>query len=307
MVARPLAAQDELHLGELYRAVLAASPRIAAADARAGAAAARVASTRRPPDPELQFGAMGRSLPGLGYSDPLGMDQLQLMQMVPFPGKLGAAGQAAQARAEAARAEALDVAWGVRARAAERFYALYRIGAQLAVARETRRLLEDITRTAAAMYGVGEGRQTDLLRAQVELARMDEEIIRLEAERTAEAAGLNALLARGPAAPMGEPVLPAFPDTLPALDSLLAEAASRRPMVQADAAEVRAADADARRARRELWPDLQLGVQYAWRPMPGGGSDRMGSLMVGVTLPVFAGSRQLAMRRETEAMAAMAR
>jgi cobalt-zinc-cadmium efflux system outer membrane protein len=46
-------------------------------------------------------------------------------------------------------------------------------------------------------------------------------------------------------------------------------------------------------------------VQYGWRPMDGG-TDHMISLMLGLNLPVFAGSRQLAMRQEAAAMRQMA-
>ena len=306
-IAPSLAAQAPLRLGDLYGALPSASPRIAAASARARAAAARVAPTRTLPDPQLQLGLMNRELPGLGLSDPLGMDQIQLMQMIPTAGKLGLAGRAAADRATAEEARANEVGWEVRVRAAMGFYDLYQMDKSILVARETYRLLQDLAKVAETMYGVGEGRQADVLRAQVEIARMHEEIIRMEAERTAALARVNALLARGPESALGLPVLPVFPDTLASLDSLVAEAGVRRPMVQAGEAEVRAADATARGARREIWPDLQVGVQYGQRPMAGGGTDRMVSLMLGVTLPVFAGSRQFAMRRETEAMQAMAR
>ena len=46
-------------------------------------------------------------------------------------------------------------------------------------------------------------------------------------------------------------------------------------------------------------------MTYGWRPM-GDGTDHMASLMVGVRLPIWAGSRQLAMRQETRAMREMA-
>ena len=173
-----------LRLGQIYRAVEAANPRIAAAGALARAADARIAPARRPPDPQLQFGLMNRSLPGFGLADPLGMNQVQLMQMVPFPGKLRMAGQAASARAEAARARALDVSWDARARTAMAFYELYQMDRSLQVAEETLRILQDLAVTARTMYGVGEGRQPDVLRAQVEIARMSEDIIRMQTERT---------------------------------------------------------------------------------------------------------------------------
>lgn len=301
----PVTGAVPLRLGQMYRAVEAANPRIAAAGALARAADARIAPARRPPDPQLQLGLMNRSLPGFGLADPLGMNQVQLMQMVPFPGKLRMAGQVASARAEAERARAFDVSWDARARAAMAFYELYQMDRSLQVAEETLRILRDLAVTAGTMYGVGEGRQPDVLRAQVEIARMNEDIIRMQTERISAAARLNALLLLDPSAPVGSPVPPAFPDTLPPLDSLIAEAERNRPMVRAGEAEVRAAEAGVRLARREIWPDLQVGVQYGQRPMDGG-TDRMVSLMLGVNLPIFAGSRQLAMRREALAMRQMA-
>jgi cobalt-zinc-cadmium efflux system outer membrane protein len=294
-----------LSLAQVYRAADSASPRVAAAGALARAADARIAPARRPPDPQLQLGLMNRNLPGLGISDPLGMNTVQLMQMMPFPGKLRMAGRIASARAEAETSRAADVAWDVRAKAAMAYYEIYRMDRSLEVAEGTLRIVRDLAVTARTMYGVGEGRQPDVLRAQVEIARMTEDITRMQAERVSAAARLNALLAVDPAAPVGSPVRPPFPDSLPPLDSLVAEAEAHRPMVLAGQAEVRAAEAGVRLARREIWPDLQLGVQYGQRPM-GDGTDRMISLMLGFNLPIFAGSRQLAMRREATAMRQMA-
>jgi outer membrane protein, heavy metal efflux system len=294
-----------LRLGEIYRALDSANPRIAAAGALARATEARIAPARRPPDPQLQFGLMNRSLPGFGLSDPLGMNQLQLMQMIPFPGKLGLAARVASERAEAERARSRDAAWDTRAQAAMAFYELYQMNRSLEVANQTFRILQDLVSTVQTMYGVGESRQADVLRAQVELARMTEDITRMETERVSAAARLNALLVLAPTAPVGSPVRPSFPDTLPPLDSLITEAERQRPMVLAAEAEVRAAQASERSSRREIWPDFQIGVQYGWRPMDGG-TDHMISLMLGLNLPVFAGSRQLAMRQEAAAMRQMA-
>lgn len=309
VAAPPLAAQNSVRssvtLDSIYRLVRTASPRIAAANALTAAAEARIAPARRPPDPQLQFGLMNRSLPGFGLSDPLGMNQIQVMQMVPFPGKLGLAGRVAAERAEGQRARSADVAWDTRARAAMEFYEIYRMDRSIEVADETLRLLRDLGETARTMYGVGQGRQADVLRAQVEIARMDEELTRMRTERVAAAARLNALLDRGDR-PVASVVLPEFPESLPPLGALVAEAQANRPMVRAGEADVRSADAGVRLARREIWPDLTFGAQYGQRPMPEGGTDHMLSLMLGVTVPVFAGSRQLAMRREAEAMRLMA-
>ncbi len=303
-----LAAQDQapLTIAELYRAVDATNPSLRAAGASARASLARVPGARRLPDPQLEFQLMNRDLPGFELNDPLGMTQLQVMQMVPLPGKLGLAGDVAQARADAEGIRVADVAWEQRARAAMAFYDLYRAGAVLDVSRGTLRLLEDLSTVVTRMYAVGEARQADVLRAQLEIGRMSAEIEQMEAMRSAMRARLNAVLDRGPDAPVGTPVLPELPDsTLPG-DSLLARALAHRPMLRAGERDLQAAGEAERLAHREIWPDLTIGAIYGQRPMDGGGTERMLSLMFGVNVPLWAGSRQLQMRDEAAAMREMA-
>ena len=100
-------------------------------------------------------------------------------------------------------------------------------------------------------------------------------------------------------------MLPHFPDELPTRGALDTLAATGRPMIRAGLDEVRAAEASQRLARKEIWPDVQVGVQYAQRAGEMG-KERMGSLMLGATLPVFARDRQLRMREEAAAMTRMA-
>jgi len=154
------------------------------------------------------------------------------------------------------------------------------------------------------MYEVGEGNQADVLRAQVEIARMTEEIARMDAMRSAAAAKLNALMDRPAASTVDTTVSPRFPEEAPTIDSILGMALRSRPMIRAGEEDVAAADAMALRSRRELIPDLVVGVQYAQRSGEMG-AERMGSLMLGASIPLFAGRRQLKWRDEADAMRAM--
>ena len=79
-----------IRLGEIYAQVQRANPKLAAARALVRAARARTPAASRLPDPQLQLGFMNYSLPSLSPMPPLGMTQLQLMQMVPLGGKLRA-------------------------------------------------------------------------------------------------------------------------------------------------------------------------------------------------------------------------
>ena len=299
------ASAQSVRLGDLYEEAHRESPRVAAAQALVRAAEARVSSAKLPPDPQLQLGFMNYTLPGLRPMDVLGMTQLQLMQMIPVAGKLGLSGRVASSQASAQAERARDVAWELRSDVAMAFYDLYQTDQRLAVARETLRLLQDVRRTAEAMYRVGEGRQADVLRAQVEIARMVEDTVRMTTMRTGMAARLDALLNRSDHEPLPSAALPAFPDSVASVDSLVSLAEAGRPMLRAGEHDLQAADVQARLARREIWPDLTIGLQYGTQSGEMG-TERMGSLMVGASVPVFAGRRQLRMRDETDAMRRMA-
>ena len=301
-------------LADLYGEVRRANPKIAAAQALARAMLARVPGTTRPPDPQVQLGLMNRSLPRLAPMQTLGMTQLQVMQMVPLGGKLALAGRIADASADAASARAEDVAWELRSRTAMSFYDLYAVDGQLAVARETLALLRVIARTAESMYRVGEGRQADVLRATVEIAKMVDDTLRMQAMRRTMVARLGALLNRDAGEILATVARPRFPETVPSEAWLDSTATTSRPMIRAGLHEVRAADASAGLARKEILPDLQLGVQYARgastmtdaNGMTSTKVEHMGSLMIGASIPIFARERQFEMRREADAMKAMA-
>ena len=293
-------------LDMIYRAIDSGSPSIWSANAAARAARARVLGANRLPDPALQLQLMNRNLPGLGLNDPLGMNQLQLTQMIPLAGKLGVAGQAAEARANSAQAAVSEVIWSRRANAAMAFFELHRLDATLAITGETLRLLQGISASVTQMYAVGDARQADVLRAQLETNRMTGEAEEMTRMRAAMAARLNALLDRNVTDSIGATMKPDLPDRPPSVDALVDRALASRGMLRSAAADVQAAAASERLARREIWPDLEVGISYGQRGMPDGNTDRMVSLMLGATVPIWAKSRQLQMRDEAIAMREMA-
>jgi outer membrane protein TolC len=140
----------------------------------------------------------------------------------------------------------------------------------------------------------------------VEIAKMVEDTLRMQAMRESMVAKLNALLDRDAGSGVGTPALPRFPDSIPARARLDSIAFGERPMIRAGLDEVSAADASARLARKEIIPDLVVGVQYAQRGGEMGNTERMGSLMFGASLPLFARDRQFKMREEAAAMKQMA-
>lgn len=299
----PAGPSDTLRVAAAVSVAREANPMLRAARLQADAAAERVPQAGALPDPELSFGLMNRMVGSLGSTlDPMTMNQVQLTQELPWPGKLGFAQQRAERLARADQLDAEDAELMLVARVKSVYYDLAYMDRALALMGASRDLLRDLVQVSQTMYAVGTGLQQDVLQAQVGVARMTEEITAMAQERIAMAGRLNALLGRDATVPIGELELPAPADSLPSVDSLMALADAQRPRLQAARERARAAEAGYRAVRRELFPDVMVGMSYGQRAR----FDDMASLMAGFRLPLWAGRRQLPMRREMQAMQAMA-
>lgn len=294
---------DTLRLAQAVTLARSANPMLRAARLRADAAGQRVPQAGALPDPELSLGLMNRMAGALGATtDPMTMNQVQLVQELPWPGKLGFAQDRAARLAEAERLDADDAELMLVARVKSVYSQIAYTDRALVIMGASRGLLRDFVQVSQAMYSVGTGLQQDVLQAQVGVARMTEDITVMAQERVAMAARLNALLGREATVAVDALEL-AWPDSvLPSVDSLVSVALVRRPKLRAARERAAAATFAYRQARRELFPDLTLGLAYGQRPQ----FDNMASLMVGIRVPLWARSRQLPMRKEMQAMAAMA-
>ena len=292
-----------LRLEDVYREVRERNPRVQAAAAFVQARRALEPSAGLPRDPEIVIGAMNFSVPRFSADMPTSMvPSIQIMQMLPLFGKLQLSERIARQSTNIARAEAAEAWWEVRAQAAAAFYEVVEADQQIAVMHETLRLLQNFRRVAQAMYSAGEGRQTDVLRAGVEVARMEADIKRMQALRVAAAARLNAVRNLAPGTVVPAPTLPMLPAALPPNETLREWAEDTRPLLTRGQTDIERASSNVELARKEIWPDVTVGVQYGQNKM-----DRMGSVMLGFSIPLFAGSRQLKMRDEAEAMREMTR
>src|SRR5574341_1341931 len=225
---------DTLRLAEAVSVARSANPMLRAARLKADAAAERIPQAGALPDPELQLGLMNRMVSSFGSTvDPMTMNQLQLTQELPWPGKLGNASERARRLAEAERLDAQDAELMLVARVKNVYYQIAYMDRALAIMGHSRDLLRDFVQVSQSMYAVGSGLQQDVLQAQVGVARMTEDITVMAQERVAMAARLNALLGRDATVPVGELELPDLDGELLNADSLMTMAAGQRPKLKA--------------------------------------------------------------------------
>ena len=311
--AAPLTAQnDTISLARAVALARQASPRVAAAAAGVRAAGARIAPAGALADPQLQLGLMNRPLSGM--PDPMTMNQVTLMQMVPVNGMLGLRRRVARFDSARVAAGSDGTVLAVERDVRSRYWELYHVDQALGVMDRTLAVLRELASVAGAMYAVGSVPQSDVVRAQASLTRMQQEIEEMRLMRVRAAAELNAAMGRP--ADAGVALPPQHPDTahhaamrplttpvLTSLDTLAAFADSNSPELAGARAMLEAARTGQTLARRMIYPELSVGVSYGQRSGAGGlPGDDMVSAMVGVSVPVFARSRQYRMRDEALAM-----
>ena len=146
--------------------------------------------------------------------------------------------------------------------------------------REARALARDFVRRAEARYNAGTTPKLDLVRAQVELAQAENQLIANDRDVANARAAMNRLVGR----PLGAPIAAAdslvVPPELPALDRLEAAALAVRPELGGLKSQQEGARAATGLAREYWLPDLTVGISHDYAaPGPG-------VLFTGVSLPV---------------------
>jgi outer membrane protein TolC len=289
---------DTLRLADAVSMARDANPRIQGMRLRADAAAERIPQAGAWSNPVLALGLRNRPVDDFGTDQPMTMNVIELRQQISWPGKLGFSKERATHAAAAQSLEADELEAQLLARVKSVYYRLAYMDRALGIMRETRELLRNFQAVSSALYAVGSGLQQDVLQAQIAIAQMTEDITVMEQDRVAMAARLNALLGRYATVSIGWLELPDPGGALMPVDSLMLVAAEARPALAAARLRVKAAEAGYRSARRQLYPDFMVTLGYGQRPQY---TDFV-TLMVGVTIPLFAGSRQLPLRREMETM-----
>jgi outer membrane protein TolC len=269
-------------LDELIQEALQNNPELRAFDAGRQAAAARIPQMSSLDDPRfaVEIEEAPRSSPF--KSAEWKFLNFGLSQMLPFPGKLAKARKIAEIDAEHAQHDYEEKRLEIVEQIKAAYFNLYFIQRSRAVNQENIDLMKHFVGIAKTRYAVGIVMNQDLLKANVELAKLANEQITLQQEEEIAAARLNILLNRPPQAPLGNATLPERKTASFDLDELQQEALAHRPMIHHDALSVTQSRVANDLAKRQYWPDLDLSLKYVTSPLEG---FRGWTAMAGFNLP----------------------
>jgi cobalt-zinc-cadmium efflux system outer membrane protein len=288
---------QELILDSLIAEALRANPDLKAAEQRFKAFEAQVPQVGSLPNPMFQTTVSNVSAKSwtLGKA-PMSGVEFMLSQTFPFPGKLGLIKSMTKSMAQKSRKEYESASNFVISELKQNYYQLYSIEKSIEITWENKLLLKDFSAIAQTKYSVGEGLMQDVLKAQVEVSKMTDELISMEAMRRTTRAKINILLNRNPEDSLGKPQKLSFKKVDYSEQELQNLAVDNNPELKGMELMVNASNAEYKLARREYWPDFNLSL--SWMRMknvpsmnPNAERDFV-SASAGVELPLYFWSKQ---------------
>ena len=248
------------------------------------------------PDPVLSLNAMNFPWDEFDRNQE-NMTQLQVgvSQMFPFPGKLGLREDIALFEAEAAMYSVAEMRLSLNMNVSVTWWDIYFLDRSFETIQRNQSLLRQFVEVARTKYEVGSGLQQDVLLAQLELSKLLDQEIRIEAMRSQRVIRLNVLMGVSPDAPVTLPALTPLDAGVLASESVLyQQALTNRPILDESRATVRASESRLELARKDYYPDFKVGVLYGNRDENKLGQSRQDflSVMLSVNLPLYAGTKQ---------------
>lgn len=296
-------------LPRLIEEALRNNPEVRAARHERDAAIQRVSPAGALDDPMIEAGVVNVPTRSFSFSrEDMTMKMLGLSQRIPYPGKRGLRRNVAEQDAQTVAHAYQETANRVSRETRVAYYDLALAIESARLVERNRSTLRQLLKVAEGRYAVGRGSQVDVLKAQTQLAKMTEELIRLERERPALEAELVRLLGRPPTAPPPLPGPLRLDEAPLGFEALHQQALSGRPQLLALDSAVARSESAVQLAAKERYPDFDVRFSYGQRDSMPDGTPRsdLFTLTVAMNLPVWRATKTEPRVIEAQAMRAQA-
>jgi len=235
------------------------NPGLEAAFNRWKAALERVPQVRALPDPRFTYRYFIREV-----ETRVGPQQQALgaSQVFPWLGKLPLRGDIAVEAAQAARQDYEAEKRGLFYAVKNAYYEYYYLARAIAVVQENRDLVGYLEGVARSKYKTATASQAEVIRAQVELGKLEDRWQSLSDLRKPVAARLNAALNRAPDAELPEPTVIVEESIAATDEQLRAWLLDHSPALAALTHEIAGRKYGVALAKRDALPDITVGLDY---------------------------------------------
>lgn len=284
------AEESDPQLQKLITEAARNNPEIRAASNERLAAQHRVSPAGALDDPMLEAGVINAPLPGFQLNrEDMTMKMLGLSQKLPFPGKRDLRRDFAAKDAESVAYAYQETVNRVVRDVKAAYFELALIAESARLVEKNKQVLDQFLKISESRYAVGQGNQADVLKAQTQLSRMADELIKLASERRTIEAELARALGRGSEAGAPAPAALRLGEAPLQLDALLETALRERPQLLGLRSLIDRSGKALDLARKDYYPDFDVKLSYGQRDKTPDGMRRndMLSFTVSINLPIW--------------------
>ncbi len=284
---------SEPELADFERVAFENSPILRAAYERWHSQVSAIALVRSLPDPTLGVGIFAQKV-----ETRVGAQQAQFAfeQRIPWLSKLSLAGDARALAAQAAFAEAESLRLDLRVQIRSIWGELYFLGKRIGITSDNVELVRQWERSALARYKSSLLSYRDIVRAQIELGTLEDDLTRLHQRRRPLVTRLLALVGADLGSRVSIPKELQEIGPLPADEELRTRLQKHNPELVALSHRADSSRIDVDRARTRYLPDFRVGLAYtltgeseAAIPPPDSGKDAI-MPQLGFSVPIWWGA-----------------
>ncbi|MBI3295546.1 MAG: TolC family protein [Deltaproteobacteria bacterium] len=300
---------NSIHLNELIEEALNNNAELAALKHEVTVRDSQIGPKGSYEDPMVAVEAMNFPVNNL-RRDQFGMTgvQLSLTQKIPFPGKLSKLSRVASYSKDSQSSlfdkKRLELVRDIK----KAYYGLFVLTKRREILTEQKDLVRQILASARNQYALGKMAQAEVLSFQVEETNYLDQLLSVEREMRDMQGEINHLIGRADhqhymALSPDEPVKSHIDFSKVTQESIVKTALDKNPSIRAAHAETEAAEASLSYAQWNYLPDFEFKLGYTFRqPSPGDAGTDFVSGMVGISVPIWALSKQSEERRGAEAL-----
>jgi outer membrane protein TolC len=282
-------------LDELIITAIRVSPKIRMLEAKRDASFSKIEINSNLPDPILTLGLINVPTNSFSFDqDPMTQKIVGIRQTFPFPGKLGSVEKVNAIDTLIIDQEISDAKNEIQKSVSSKYYELSYLRRAIELSSESKILLEEIAKVVRTKYTVGNASQQNLLKVQLEITNITQKLDELDSREKSVLAELNALFLRED----NEYIEHEYYDALMFIELNTAQLDSiakiHRPYLKGIQFAENKYELGRYAAEKEFYPNISVGLQYAFRDQIASTSLQLNdllSLVVGISLPFNYGGK----------------
>lgn len=247
------------------------------------------------PDPVISLNLLNLPVNSFRFDqEPMTGKQITLRQTFPFFGTLGLRESISSRRTQISYQNFLEHENKLIKQVKDLYYEINYIESGIRITSEKETLMKSLVEVIATKYSVGQGLQQDILKAQVELAKIIEERIYYKRKREELTPQLNALLNRDTKAKISKTDSLFFIPKEINRNELHSIALKNRPLLRKLQIDIAAKEEEKSLAQKKYYPDMSTFAAYTQRNELTNGGSGVDFLSAGLSfsVPLYAGSKQ---------------